>query len=122
MSSGKGSDITERDAADLLHKLITESMKVQVVFTGPDRVAAGLVGLVTADRDGLVWVKQGVREDEPFFRFDARIAASFKYADERVFPPLRRDTETPSLKSALIFIYADGSQVGLYELATEDRE
>lgn len=116
--SGTGADITERDAADLLHKLITESITVQALYLGYGSVATGLVGRVFIGPDRLVWVRPGEDRAEPFLRFDPAAATGFKYGDSRAFPdiPIPGDLK---LASALIFIYADGSQMALFELAVE---
>lgn len=116
MPSGSGADITERDAADLLHKLITESSLVQALYLGLGSVATGLVGRVFIGPDHLVWVRQGEERTEPFLRFDPSAATGYKYGDTRAFPdiPIPGDLH---LASALIFIYADGSQMALFEIA-----
>jgi len=116
MPSGTGADISERDAADLLHKLITESLRVQALFLAPEGVATGLVGHVFIGPDRLVWVRQGEARSEPFLRFDPAKASGFKYGDTRAFPniPIPGDLR---LSSALVFVYADGSQVALFEIA-----
>jgi len=116
MPSGTGSDISERDAADLLHKLITESLRVQALFQASGAVAAGLVGHVFIGPDRLVWVRQGEERSEPFLRFDPAQASGFKYGDTRAFP----DIPIPGnlrLASALVFLYPDDSQVALFEIA-----
>lgn len=117
-TAGSGADISERDAADLLHKLITESIRVQALYLGQGSVATGLVGRVFIGPDQLIWVREGENRSEPFLRFDPSAAASFKYGDTRAFPdiPIPGDLR---LASALIFIYADGSQMSLFEIATE---
>lgn len=116
MPSGSGADITERDAADLLHKLITESLRVQALFLGSGGVATGLVGRVFIGPDRLVWVRTGGERSEPFLRFDPAQATGFKYGDTRAFPniPIPGDLR---LASALVFLFADGSQMALFEIA-----
>lgn len=115
-SSGTGADISERDAADLLHKLITEQSTVQALFLGNGSVASGLVGRVFIGPDRMVWVRQGEERSEPFMRFDPAAAAGFKYGDTRAFPniPIPGDLR---LASALIFIFPDETQVALFEIA-----
>ncbi len=117
-STGSGADISERDAADLLHKLITESIPVQGLFLGHDAVAAGLVGHVFIGPDGLVWVRAGEQRTEPFLRFDPATAVRFKYGDTRAFPniPIPGDLR---LASALVFVFADGTEMAIFELAAE---
>jgi hypothetical protein len=118
-STGSGADISERDAADLLHKLITESIRVQALFLGPRSVATGLVGRVFIGPDQLIWVRPGENRSEPFLRFDPATATGFKYGDTRAFPdiPIPGDLR---LSSALIFVFSDGSQMALFELATDE--
>lgn len=117
-SSGTGADISERDAADLLHKLITEQSEVQALFLGPGSVAAGLVGRVFIGPDRMVWVRHGEERSEPFLRFDPAAAVGFKYGDTRAFPniPIPGDLR---LASALIFLFDDQTQMALFEIAEE---
>lgn len=117
-SPGTGADISERDAADLLHKLITESSVVQALFLGHGSVATGLVGRVFVGPDRLIWVRRGEDRTEPFLRFDPSAAVGFKYGDTRAFPdiPIPGDLR---LASALIFLFSDGTQMALFEIATE---
>ena len=117
-SSGSGADISDRDAADLLHKLITELIPVQGLFLGHGSVAAGQVGRVFIGPDGLVWVRAGEQRTEPFLRFDPSVAVRFKYGDTRAFPniPIPGDLR---LTSALVFVFADGTEMALFELAAE---
>jgi len=118
-TTGSGADISERDAADLLHKLITESTRVQALYLGHSAVATGLVGRVFIGPDELIWVRPGENRSEPFLRFDPSAAKAFKYGDTRAFPdiPIPGDLQ---LASALIFIYPDDSQMALFELAGEE--
>jgi hypothetical protein len=118
-SAGSGADISERDAADLLHKLITESIRVQALFLGQGSIASGLVGQVFLGPDKLIWVRPGENRSEPFMRFDPAVATAFKYGDTRAFPdiPIPGDLR---LASALIFIFRDGSQLALFEIATDE--
>lgn len=117
-SSGTGADITEREAADLLHKLITERSPVQALFLGRDSVASGLVGHVFIGPDHMVWVRHGEERSEPFLRFNPAAAVGFKYGDRRAFPniPIPGDLH---LASALIFIFSDETQMALFEIATQ---
>lgn len=117
-TTGSGADISERDAADLLHKLITESIRVQALFLGESSIASGLVGKVFIGPDKLIWVRPGENRSEPFMRFDPAAATSFKYGDTRAFPdiPIPGDLR---LASALIFIFSNGSQLALFEIAAD---
>jgi hypothetical protein len=65
-----GADISEQEADDLLHKLITESTKVQAAFAG---AIAGLAFLLTGIlkvSPGLVWVTAGDTLAAPHISFD----------------------------------------------------
>jgi hypothetical protein len=119
-SAGSGADISERDAADLLHKLITESIRVQALLLGHGSVAAGLVGHVFLGPDDLIWIRPGTNRSEPFMRFNPAAATEFKYGDTRAFPdiPIPGDLQ---LESALIFGFSDGSQMALFEIAADER-
>ncbi len=117
-SPGTGADISERDAADLLHKLITEQSRVQALLLAHDSLAAGLVGRVFIGPDRLVWVRRGEDRSEPFLRFDPAAAVGFKYGDTRAFPniPIPGDLR---LASALIFIFPGQTQMALFEIAEQ---
>ncbi len=117
-TSGTGADISERDAADLLHKLITEAIPVQGLFLGHGSVATGLVGRVFMGPDELVWVRAGEQRTEPFLRFDPSVAVAFKYGDRRAFPniPIPGDL---GLAAALVFVFADGTEMAIFELTTD---
>jgi hypothetical protein len=118
-TTGSGADISKDDASDLLHKLITESIRVKALYLGHGLVATGLVGRVFLGPDKLIWVRGGESRNEPFLRFDPLSAVSFKYGDSRSFPdiPIPGDLR---LASALIFVYPDGSEMTLFEIDEED--
>ena len=117
-SQGTGSEISKQDAADLLHKLITESAKVQAVFRGRGSVGAGVIGPVSRGLGNLVIVKRGAAVDDPFLSFDPWDATVFKYGDSRTFPdPSRLVSGAPKFISVLCFVYPDGAQVLLFEIA-----
>ena len=65
-SQGIGADISEQEAADLLHKLIAEFTKVQAVFIGLGSVSAGVIGFVRPDPSGLVMIGEGRRSTKDF--------------------------------------------------------
>jgi hypothetical protein len=120
MSSGTGSDVTLEEAKDLLHKLITESIKVQAVITSPSGVAATVPGLVKGSPDGDLFVLVEQRPGEPMISFNPSEALSRKYGDRRAFSGPSPELElhgAPRLTSALIFLFRDGVQVALFEIA-----
>ncbi len=113
-SPGSGSDITEQEANDLLHKLITESTKVQVVFSAVGGISAIMQGAPKLLPDGTVCIAGGTDFSSPQVIFDPRLAVSRKYGDRRAFsrPPRHLEERgAPSLESALFFGFKDGSQL-----------
>ena len=122
LSSGTGSDISGESAAELLHKLITESTKVQAVFKGPGSVSAAVSGLVRPGPGGLLMVKLSERPDDPFLIFDPRSATSFKYGDTRAFPSelANKIPNAPKFVSVLSFLFPDNSYVMLFEVAADE--
>jgi len=114
-SPGVEANISVSEAADLLHKLRTESAKVQVLFHGRAGLAAQVTGFVQPGPLGLVVIKPSEDVEDPFFVFNPNAATSFKYADNFALPP----STTPGrsrLLSSLIFIYPDQSQVTIFEI------
>jgi hypothetical protein len=120
-SSGTGADISRAEAEDLLHKLITESIKVQAVFHGRGGVGAALCGLVKARSTDEIVVTEGGETTAPSLFFGLKDVASFKYGDDRVFPGAKPSLPgAPRLSSALVFVYPDGTQIALFEIAQPD--
>lgn len=120
-SPGTGSDISEQVVADLLHKLMTESAKVQAIFTCPTAGVQAVVSGVLRRResDGTLWVMD--LDDllfGPKLRIDPFLAVVRKYGDDRAMRPSPDDM--PKFTSALSFIFADGSTLGLFEFAVEE--
>ena len=115
-SPGTGADITRDVANDLLHKLITESIKVQAVFAGRGSVAAVVKGFVTCPKDGAIKVSEGKTITDPSLSFGLDDVVTFKYGDNRAFPGTPRFPGTLRLTSALGFVYPDGAQVVLFEI------
>jgi hypothetical protein len=111
-------DISASEAADLLHKLRTESTRVQVLFNGRGGLALGVTGLVLPGPFGLVVVKPSEDAEDPFFIFNPQIATSFKYADNCALPP---STVPGALRllSSLTFIYSDQSKITIFEIDPE---
>jgi hypothetical protein len=114
-SPGTASDISPQEAADLLHKLITESTKLQVTFRGSNGVSAGLVGVIGMGAPDLVVAKPDTAPDDaPFVSFKPGLATVFKYAAGLAIPDL---PNSPRFSSALALIYPDDSQIALMEFA-----
>jgi hypothetical protein len=116
--SGIGSPISAQDATDLLHKLMTESIKVQAAFIGRGAISTGVIGFVEPAPRGLIGVTPRTGAvDDPFLIFDPLQATDFRYGDVRSFPDISPFFGGPKLTSALCFIYPDGVQVVLFEIA-----
>jgi len=117
-SPGVEANISVSEAADLLHKLRTESTKLQVLFHGRGGLAAGVTGCVLPGPLGLVVVKPSEDVEDPFFIFNPQAATSFKYADNS---GLRPSTIPGALRflSSLTFLYPDQSQVTIFEIDPE---
>ncbi len=115
-SPGAASDISSREAHDLLRRLIAESINVQAVFWGRGSVLSSMRGVVSLQTPGLVQIMEGKKADGASLSFGLKEVIKFKYGDDRAFPPW----DVPGLPrkvSALIFVYPDGAQVALFELA-----
>lgn len=122
-SPGTGSDISLPVVMDLLHKLITESKKVHVLFACPSlAITVTMPGFVRVrESDGTLWV---VDLDDPLFgpkfTFDPSLAIVCKYGDSRsLLPPVEG---MPKFSSALSFLFADGSHLGIFEPEVEEEE
>lgn len=115
-SSGTSSPISRQDARDLLHKLITESTKVQLVLSSTWGTSAVIAGRLAAFREGKLCVRDGDEQRSPLVMFDFANAASFTYGDNRAF-----SGETvaggPFLSSALTLVFPDGLTLTLFEIA-----
>ena len=120
-SQGTGSLISPSDANDLLHKLITESTKVQAAFGG---VVPGLAAVVTgvlkiSPDTGVIWVTGGNPLFASQLAFDPEQATARTYGDLRAFGATAQAIETgaPRVVAALAFVFADNSQLTLFEMA-----
>jgi hypothetical protein len=121
-SQGTGADISAQDANDLLHKLITESTKVQAAFAGViPGLAFILSGVLKVSPDkGLVWVTADDELTGSHISFDPAQAVSRKYGDLRAFPQTTEAAQAagaPHFTSALVFVFGDTSQLSLFEIA-----
>jgi hypothetical protein len=120
-SRGTGADISTQEANDLLHKLITESTKVQAAFGGVIPGLSFILGgaLKISPDKGPVWVTAGGLAG-PHISFDPSQAVSRKYGDLRAFPQTADAAVAagaPRLVSAVVFVFGDTSQLSLFEIA-----
>ena len=116
-SSGTGSDISRQDAADMLHKFITESTKVQAMLVGRGGVGSSVQGTVSSPQAGVVRVSERKSPADATLFFGLKDVSAFKYGDNRAFPSSAGIPGTPRLTNALCFVYPDGVQVVLFEIA-----
>ena len=117
-SEGTGSPISQQDAMDLLHKLITESTKVMALFTSTEgRVRASLEGIIRLGPDGTLWVVEQADKIGPMICFDPSLFVVRKYGDAR---SMSDKGDTPfgmRFRSALSFVFEGGSTLALFEVA-----
>jgi hypothetical protein len=119
-SQGTGADISREDASDLLHKLVTESIKVRAVFISGIGVMATVAGLLKVAPTGELAVEERRAVGTPLILFNPAMAMSHKYGDDRAFPVGRSSLpDVARHSSALCFIFRDGSQLVLFELAAQ---
>jgi hypothetical protein len=116
-SGGTASDISRREANDLLHKLITESIKLQAVFWGRGGVLVTLIGTATTPQPDTVLISERRSPTDASLLFGLKDVSAFKYGDNRAFPGVSGIPGTPRLASALCLVYPDNTQVVLFEIA-----
>ena len=115
-SPGTGMESTPEEARDLLHKLITESIKVRAVFENPSiGVFSLVVGIVEDAGTGVLTVSDPalISGVNPQFRFKPSLASVRKYADARGF--VGADFAASKLASVLVFAFPDGSRLAIFE-------
>jgi hypothetical protein len=110
------SEITRHEADDLLHRLISESIKVPAVFMGRVSITAAITGFVSSLPSDMVGVTEGKTVGDSSLSFSLTDVSSFQYRNRQAFPRLTSPPGAPGLISALIFVYPDGSQVVLFEV------
>ncbi len=118
-SSGTGARITKEEATDLLHKLITESTKVQSAFGSG---AGAVAGITKLGPDGSIAVmpKDAV-VGAPTLSFKLSEVVVYTYADARAMPDNGRTTpDGPTFSFALCFVLRDGSQFSLFAFREAD--
>ena len=113
------SEISRQEASDLLHKLVTEKTKVQVVFVGISSLGAGLIGFLFPQADGTLLAKSDLEPDGPFLQFDPGAAASFRYGDHRALAQAKVTSQAVRVASALVFIYPDKTLISLLEIPSD---
>jgi len=121
-SSGTGARITKEEATDLLHKLITESTKVQAAFGSGAGVVATVAGITKLGPDGSIAVmpKDAV-VGAPTLSFKLSEVVVYTYADARAMPDNGRTTpDGPTFSFALCFVLRDGSQFSLFAFREAD--
>lgn len=121
-SSGTGSDISAQEAVDLLHKLMTEFIKVQAHFKCPAcRVNSAVCGVVRfSSEDNTFWIQEPERDlSGPVLSFDPSLSVIRKYGDERSMTDGGESPFGVHFTSALTFAFADGSTLGLWAIKEE---
>lgn len=118
-SEGTGSLISVQESLDLLHKLMTESTKVQAIFNSPvGRVCSMVCGVIMHSPNETLWVRESSEAtNAPCLAFDPRLTVERRYGDER---SMDGGGETPfgfRFRSVLTFIFEDGSTLGIFEFA-----
>jgi hypothetical protein len=122
-SQGIGADISPEDANRFLEKLLFESKRVLIAFNG---VIPGLRfsfrGTVKVSPEGSLWVKGGTDLSSPCMFFDPSQAVSRKYGDSQAFPTTipKFAIGASTFGSGLIFVFADTSQLALFEIVEPD--
>jgi hypothetical protein len=121
-SAPSPSPMTPQEASDLLHKFITESINVHVMFFAPaSDVRLFIRGFVEALPDGTFRLAQDKDPASPRVFFDPRRSSGARYGDGRAFagtPPegfFKKD-----FSSALIFLFPDGSVLVLFEVSDQE--
>ena len=111
------------DAMLNLHKLITESTKVQASVVRPGQVAVSVTGTVGMDAEGRVFVSSGAGREASFVLFNPNAAESIRYSDpvSRGAPArFSAPKEGPPLSSMLVFVFPDEEWVCLFEVVAEE--
>jgi len=77
-------------------------------------------GFVTTPTPDVVQVSEGRFVTDASLSFGLADVKTFKYGDSRVFSGRATIPGTPRLRSALCFVYPDGTQVVLFEVQHEN--
>lgn len=111
------SDISAVEAKAHLQKLITESTKVQAVFTA-NGVDVSVTGKLWLNPAGQYCVSEG--GSDPYIAVDPRKFSGCKFCDKASIPdfsPPMTLTNSPEFSCALVFTFKDGSLLALLESA-----
>jgi hypothetical protein len=119
--SDAGSEITIQEAADLLHKLATESVKVLAHLTlrPGSQSSATVTGRVKLGKDGSVCIMNCDELLSSKLTFNPSFAIRRIYGDDRSLDPYFNELLLggPRFLSALCFFFPDSSLLGLWECA-----
>lgn len=117
-SQGTGSPITPDVAMDLLHKLITESIKVQASFGSGVGVFAAVAGFVKVRPDGAIAViPPDATPGSAVLGFNPSEVTLWTYADDRALPNGGTTLPgAPNISSAICCLLRDGSQFAIFEV------
>jgi hypothetical protein len=113
---GNVDDLTVPESIVLLHRLSTESTKVQLMFTSSSGVLFTAQGTLKSLEGGQFGV---AREDgSSSLQFNPSLAVTRKFGDSRAlrlttFPRLVKPGEL-TLTSALLFAFSDGSKLAFW--------
>ncbi|SRR6266496_3358121 len=114
------SEMSPSEARDFLHKLITESTKVQaVVFVPSSGIKSFLSGRLYPAPDGSVVVLERKDAKSPMLGFEPARALSVWYGDERIVGEddnAGADLFRREFLSGTRFFFKDGVTVGLFEM------
>jgi hypothetical protein len=115
------SDLSPQEFSDLLHKLLTESTKLQALFScSAGGVRAIVRGVLRIAPDNTLWVVEPDRNTSgPMLTFDPSLAVVRKYGDERSMEGRPEFIFGLHFSSALSFVFADGSSFVLLEINEE---
>jgi hypothetical protein len=116
LGPGTASEISRAMAEDLLSKFITESTKVQAMLVGRGGVTAAVQGTLSSPQQGTVVISQRKSATDASLTFGLDDVSKFMYADSRAFPSFSGIPGTPNLRSAILFAYPDGVQIGVFEI------
>jgi hypothetical protein len=110
-------NLTPEEVNDLLHRLMTESIKVLASFEDKTSgVTASLVGLVKVFADGRVRIGSEIPK-EPIMVFRLSVPSVCRYADSRVLKdrPDQAEFFNAHFDAVLSFRFEDGSLLSLFE-------
>ena len=123
-SAGTGVEITQQEAHDLLHRLMTESIKVEAVLAvrSVPSLRAYVIGTLAVLPDQAFVIAGSFGVGAPIISFDPTSATRLKYGDARAFhaATTQEIPGAPRQLSAICFLFPDDSQITLYEIASDE--